>query len=424
MAILGNDIDDGTRVEPERRPWTTIRSVALEPSRVSRIDLPGGANDERDGERASHGERGNRASHGERSERGTRGERASHGEIEALAAIGLLVAVLVLAIGAVAGPASIPGADGLLDDGADGEPEIPSGNGNADVGTEDDGVASGHRTRVTVIEVVDGDTMHVRLPDGSRDTIRLLGVDTPEVGDGNVDPAEWEGIPDDEAGRTWLAAWGDRASVHAETRLAGEDVYVETDPTADYRGSYDRLLVYVYRNESARTSFNRRLIDEGYARLYESEFERRSAYRSAETAAREDGVGAWGYEEGAWTDGGRVVDGAGATSEGGLAVVAIHADAEGNDHENRNGEYVTLENRGTDPIALGGWTLSDAAGNAYSFPDGFELEPGDHVTVYTGDGADTDTELYWGSDRAVWNNDGDTVIVRSADGTTRIEYAY
>lgn len=124
------------------------------------------------------------------------------------------------------------------------------------------------------------------------------------------------------------------------------------------------------------------------------------------------------------TDGGNVVAGTGSTSEDGLAIAAIHADAAGNDHENRNDEYVSPENRGTDPIAMGGWTLSDAAGNAYSFPDGFELAPSDEVTIDTHEGADTATELYWGSDRAVWNNDGDTVIVRSADGAIRIEYTY
>ena len=38
------------------------------------------------------------------------------------------------------------------------------------------------------------------------------------------------------------------------------------------------------------------------------------------------------------------------------------------------------------------------------------------MTLYTGDGTDADTELYWGADAAVWNNDGDTVYVRTDEG--------
>ena len=97
---------------------------------------------------------------------------------------------------------------------------------------------------VTVVEVVDGDTMDVRYPDGSTERIRLLGVDTPEVS-GRAEPAEFEGVPDTDAGRAWLGEKGRRASAFARGELAGETVRVATDPAADVRGDYGRLLVYV-----------------------------------------------------------------------------------------------------------------------------------------------------------------------------------
>ncbi|WP_240137524.1 thermonuclease family protein [Salinigranum salinum] len=56
---------------------------------------------------------------------------------------------------------------------------------------------------VTVVEVTDGDTIDVRFDDGREETIRLLGVDTPEVHAENA-PGEWETIPDTQAGRDWL----------------------------------------------------------------------------------------------------------------------------------------------------------------------------------------------------------------------------
>ncbi len=35
------------------------------------------------------------------------------------------------------------------------------------------------------------------------------------------------------------------------------------------------------------------------------------------------------------------------------------------------------------------------------------------MTLHTGGGTDTETERYWGRNGAVWNNDDDTVIVRT-----------
>jgi competence protein ComEC len=107
-----------------------------------------------------------------------------------------------------------------------------------------------------------------------------------------------------------------------------------------------------------------------------------------------------------------------------LAVAEIHADAVGNDHENLNDEYVVLENTDDTALDLSGWTLSDEADHTYTFPDGFSLDAGARVTVYAGSGTDTATELYWGQSQAVWNNGGDTVTVRTTDGTIVLEESY
>ncbi|WP_080505202.1 lamin tail domain-containing protein [Halorubrum aethiopicum] len=107
-----------------------------------------------------------------------------------------------------------------------------------------------------------------------------------------------------------------------------------------------------------------------------------------------------------------------------LDIVAIHADAEGNDRENLNDEYVVFENTGTSSIDLSNWELADAADHTYSFPDGTVLAPGDTITIYTGSGTDTESEVYWGQSSPVWNNDGDTVILLNDKGTTVIEETY
>ncbi|WP_011571182.1 thermonuclease family protein [Haloquadratum walsbyi] len=56
----------------------------------------------------------------------------------------------------------------------------------------------------TIIDIIDGDTMDVRLSDG---TVRLLGVDTPEISITQVSPEEWKGVPNITDGRDWLVEW-------------------------------------------------------------------------------------------------------------------------------------------------------------------------------------------------------------------------
>ena len=142
---------------------------------------------------------------------------------------------------------------------------------------------------VRVTDVVDGDTIDVRFPDGRADTVRLLGVDTPEVHVEN-DPAEFEGVPDTEAGRSCLRRHGERASSFAVDRLADREVRLRFDADAGRRGGYDRLLAYVVVDGQ---SFNAALLERGHARLYDSSFRERDRYAALEREAREAGRGVW-----------------------------------------------------------------------------------------------------------------------------------
>ncbi|QLH83441.1 lamin tail domain-containing protein [Halosimplex pelagicum] len=313
-------------------------------------------------------------------------------------------------------------------------------------------VANG--TAATVVDVVDGDTIDVRYANGSTDTVRLLGVDTPEVYADN-DPAEFEGVPDTAAGAACLESAGEDASAFAERWLAGERVTLVTDPAADRRDRYDRLLAYVHVNASGasgsaptvangtatngtatavnHTDFTYRLLATGHARVYDSTFQRSERYYAAEADAQADRRGLWRCRDpnataaggGSGTDGGSPVDTGGpvATSDPGLTVERVHADAAGNDHENLNDEYVVFGNDGDGRLELGGWTVGDEAGHTYTFPGGFALGPDETVTLRTGSGTNTADTLYWGSDSAVWNNGGDTVVV-SRGGETVLRYAY
>ncbi|WP_435066959.1 thermonuclease family protein [Haloplanus sp. C73] len=155
----------------------------------------------------------------------------------------------------------------------------------AGVGSDGDTAES----TVRVTDVVDGDTIDIRYANGTEDTVRLLGVDTPEVHVEN-DPAEFEGVPDTEAGRSCLRRHGERATTFAVERLADREVTLRFDPLADRRGGYDRLLAYVVVGNE---TFNAALLERGHARLYDSAFRQRDDYAALERAAREEGRGLW-----------------------------------------------------------------------------------------------------------------------------------
>jgi len=274
---------------------------------------------------------------------------------------------------------------------------------------------------VEVIDVVDGDTIDVRYPNGSEDTVRLLGVDTPEVHAEN-DPTEFPGVPDTEAGRACLREWGERASEHAKQELAGETVTLSFDENEPRRGYYGRLLAYVHVDGD---SFNYGLVTEGLARRYDdSSFQYRERYGRAEEAARAGGVGLWGAcaNENPRTPEETPI----AVADGGtpLQIAEIHADAEGDDRENLNDEYVTFENPSDEALDLSGWTVRDEADHVYTFPEGTELGANEQLTRRTGSGEDGDGERYWGEGAPVWNNGGDSVIVRTANGETVIDHSY
>ncbi len=100
-----------------------------------------------------------------------------------------------------------------------------------------------------------------------------------------------------------------------------------------------------------------------------------------------------------------------------IYISAVQFDAPGNkDRSNLNGEWVKITNSGRDSITMTSWKLSDEGSkHVYVFPS-FVLSPGATVTIFTGSGTNTATELYMGRGAPIWNNDGDTAILRDANG--------
>ncbi|GGJ10196.1 hypothetical protein GCM10008995_20100 [Halobellus salinus] len=275
---------------------------------------------------------------------------------------------------------------------------------------------SGEGVEVAVVEVVDGDTVDIAYPNGTGDTVRLLGVDTPEVHTDNT-PEEFDGVPATEAGARCLRRAGENASAYATDRLAGESVTLVFDERSERRGYYGRLLAYVVVGGE---SVNHALVEAGHARVYDTAFTERERYKRTAATARDDRRGLWSCID---ADGG-VTPTDGAVGDTTLEVAAVNDDAAGNDNENLGDEYVTFRNAGDEPLDVSEWTVADEGGHTYAFPAGAVVDSGAEVTLRTGSGTDTETTYHWGESGAVWNNDGDTVTVRNATGATVIRVSY
>ena len=129
-------------------------------------------------------------------------------------------------------------------------PNVPAGDPDAcPVEPPEDAPAA------TVARAIDGDTVELQEPVDGYDRVRLIGVDTPEMGgeDGTPEPGAEE------------------ATEFTAEALEGEEVVLETDEEVE--DPYGRLLAYVWIPEDPQTEttrpefFNRVLVDEGHAEV-------------------------------------------------------------------------------------------------------------------------------------------------------------
>lgn len=110
-------------------------------------------------------------------------------------------------------------------------------------------VADDLGTEPVVHEVIDGDTIVVMFPTGNAETVRLLGVDTPET----VDPTRPK------------QCFGAEASAFVAALIPpGTQIRLERD--LEPRDRYGRLLAYVFRADNGQF-VNAELLEHGMADL-------------------------------------------------------------------------------------------------------------------------------------------------------------
>jgi micrococcal nuclease len=297
-----------------------------------------------------------------------------------------LVAAIVLPLAACgsartdgdAQETQVSGPDRVEEDAVEGDATSPSADDQAD-----------GELGWSVVEVIDGDTLVVSRS-GIESKVRLIGINTPESGE----------------------CFADKATDALANLVDGGTIHLVADESDVDR--YGRLLRYV--EVGSGVDVGAALVANGYgiARRYEPDVARDSTYGELQAVAQAEQLGLWAPD----ACGRRLVD-------GDVVRVEVNADARGDDNENLNGEWVRFTNVTTSPLDLDGWEIADESASHRFLFDEVVLMPGGAVTIYTGCGDRTETELYWCSQgSAVWNNAGDTVFLRDPNGNLVAVYAY
>jgi endonuclease YncB( thermonuclease family) len=132
------------------------------------------------------------------------------------------------------------------------------------------------RIAAFVSSVTDGDTVRLNY-EGTVQSIRMIGVDTPET----RDP------------RKPVQCYGAEASRFTKEMLLKQNVTISFDETQGIRDKYDRLLVYIWLPDGRL--FNQLLISEGYAfeYTYNLPYKYQAEFIAAENDARVAQRGLW-----------------------------------------------------------------------------------------------------------------------------------
>lgn len=226
-------------------------------------------------------------------------------------------------------------------------------------------------------EVVDGDT--VALTNGRE--VRYIGINTPERGQ----------------------PFYDEASAANRQLVEGRELQLELD--VETFDQYGRTLGYLW---TGGVMVNLEIVRRGFANAFTvpPNVRYEKLFQQAEQEARQAG-------RGLWADAGIP-----------LKIIHIEANAPGSDSANPNGEWIEIANQGSQAVQMKGFTLKDEANHIYTFDD-FNLAPASSFRLYSGQGQDSQSALYWGLvDSSIWNNDSDAAFLRDTQGALIDTFAY
>jgi micrococcal nuclease len=229
----------------------------------------------------------------------------------------------------------------------------------------------------TVASVYDGDTFTL----SSGDKVRLKWINTPEI-----KPPE---------------AYAVEAREATQAFVSGKTLTFVFGTTT--RDGYGRLVAGVKIGEE---NLSIHLLERGMGHLFviPPDDTDMTPFIAAQERARAAKRGIWSTAE----------------FQGVLHITSFHANADGDDRENVNGEYLRVCNVSSSSLDLSGFKIVDISGNAYTFPS-MVVPPGHTFKVHSGKGThQTDPReqlaVYLGSPDPIWNNKDDRATISDRFG--------
>ncbi|GLB69414.1 glycerophosphodiester phosphodiesterase family protein [Arthrobacter mangrovi] len=107
----------------------------------------------------------------------------------------------------------------------------------------------------------------------------------------------------------------------------------------------------------------------------------------------------------------------------GIQIAGAVNNPAGDDVQAETGEHVVLRNSADHSVDASGYILRDAANNILTVGEGYVLEPGAELRVYTGPGTNSAEAYYNGGDANVLNNTGDSIALWSPQGILQDVFA-
>lgn len=222
-------------------------------------------------------------------------------------------------------------------------------------------------TQAVVRSVYDGDTLTL----DTGDKVRLRWVNTPEL-----KPPE---------------AYGADARDFTKGLVLGKQVRLLGSGARD---GYGRLLAGV---EADGANLSLKLLEAGLGHLFviPPDDTDLTEFIAAQERARVARRGIWADQR----------------YQGSLHITSFHANADGDDRANVNGEYLRVCNISAQSLDLTGYRIADISGNSWELPT-LIMPSGYTVKIHSGIGANLgDTaaqlEIFLGSRDPIWNNTED-----------------
>lgn len=126
-----------------------------------------------------------------------------------------------------------------------------------------------------VLKIIDGDTIKIDY-NGEVETLRLIGIDTPELGGTNVE----------------TECFAEEAKSKLEELIGDRHITFEDDSSQGDADRYGRYLMYIFVDGD---NLNQKMIELGYAYeyTYDTPYKYQEEFQTAEKNARNNKLGLW-----------------------------------------------------------------------------------------------------------------------------------